>query len=117
MNASNIFNLPSLLPNEEVFESLVSARSISIERIISTGQTTPIGKWYEQERDEWVILLQGEASIAYADDSTIDLAVGDYLLIPALQKHRVAHTSSEPPCIWLAIHFDRDVPSANLTID
>ena len=85
---------------------LVSADNILIERIISSGQTTPEGEWLEQERDEWVILLQGEAELAYSDYSQIRLKTGDYLLIPAHQKHRVSYTSNEPPCIWLAIHSD-----------
>ena len=103
---TNIFDLPSSLPNEELFESLVSAEDILIERIISTGQTTPPGEWYDQDKDEWVILLQGFASIAYADGSQIKLTAGDYLFIPAHRKHRVEYTSSNPPCIWLAIHGD-----------
>ena len=101
---ANIFNLPSSLPNKELFETLASADNILIERIISTGQTTPHGEWYDQDRDEWVILLQGEASLAYADGSKIKLTAGDYLLIPAHQKHRVEYTSSKPPCIWFAVH-------------
>lgn len=100
---TNIFNLPSLT-NKELFESLVSADNILIERIISTGQTTPPGEWYDQDQDEWVILLQGFASLAYDDQTEINLTPGDYLLIPAHQKHRVVYTSSEPPCIWLAVH-------------
>ena len=101
---TNIFDLPSSLPNQELFESLVSADNILIERIISTGQATPPGEWYDQDRDEWVILLQGFASLAYADGTNIKLATGDYLFIPAHQKHRVEYTSSDPPCIWLAVH-------------
>ena len=101
---TNIFDLPSSLPNEELFESLVSTDNILIERIISTGQSTPIGQWYDQDKDEWVILLQGEAALSYADGSQIKLTAGDYLFIPAHQKHRVEYTSSEPPCIWLAVH-------------
>ncbi len=100
----NIFKLPSSLPEQELFETLVCADNILIERIISTGQTTPTGEWYDQEQDEWVILLQGEASLAYADGLQIKLTAGDYLLIPAHQKHRVEYTSSKPPCIWLAVH-------------
>ena len=61
-----------------------------------------LGRFYRA--DEWVILLPGEASLAYADGSKIKLTAGDYLLIPAHQKHRVEYTSSEPPCIWLAVH-------------
>ena len=51
-----------------------------------------------------MILLQGEAELSYADGSTIKLSAGDYIFIPARQKHRVDYTSSEPPCIWLAVH-------------
>jgi cupin 2 domain-containing protein len=103
---ANIFNLPASLPERELFESLISGDRIYLERIISTGQTTPVGEWYDQELDEWVLLLQGEASLSYADGSTVNLRAGDYLFIPAHQKHRVEHTSSQPPCIWLAIHGD-----------
>ena len=103
---TNIFNLPSSLPNKELFESIVSNDNILIERIISTGQTTPLGKWYDQDKDEWVILLQGEAILSYEDGSQIKLSSGDYLFIPAHQKHRVEYTSIEPPCIWLAVHGD-----------
>lgn len=101
---TNIFELPSSLPKKELLESIVSAEDISIERIISTGQTTPPGEWYDQDKDEWVILLQGEAVLAYANGSKIKLTAGDYLFIPAHQKHRVKYTSSTPPCIWLAVH-------------
>ncbi|MEQ9551280.1 MAG: cupin domain-containing protein [Coleofasciculus sp. G3-WIS-01] len=100
----NIFNLPPQLPNEELFEALVCSDSVLIERIISTGQTTPIGEWYDGQQDEWVILLQGEAILAYDDGSRIELKAGDYVLINAHQKHRVELTSSHPPCIWLAVH-------------
>ena len=101
---NNIFNLPSSLPNKEIFESIISTDNLLIERIISTGQSTPPGEWYDQDQDEWVILLQGEATLAYTDGSEIRLTAGDYLFIPNHQKHRVEYTSSEPPCIWLAIH-------------
>ena len=78
---TNIFDLPSSLPNKELFQSIVCADNILIERILSTGQTTPRGKWYDQDQDEWVILLQGEAVLSYADGSQIKLLTGDYLLI------------------------------------
>ncbi|ELS01379.1 cupin domain-containing protein [Xenococcus sp. PCC 7305] len=100
----NIFDFPPSLPNKELFETLASTDNILVERIISTGQTTPSRQWYDQDRDEWVMLLQGKAILAYVDGSQIRLKAGDYLLIPAHQKHRVVYTSSEPPCIWLAIH-------------
>ncbi len=101
---NNICQLPKDLPTQEIFETIISTANIQIERIISTGQTTPPGEWYDQAQDEWVILLQGTASLGYADGREINLKAGDYLIIPAHHKHRVTHTSSEPPCIWLAIH-------------
>ena len=103
---TNIFDLPSSLPNKELFESIVANDNILIERIVSTGQITPPGEWYDQDKDEWVILLQGEAILAYEYGSQIKLTAGNYLLIPAHQKHRVEYTSSNPPCIWLAVHGD-----------
>lgn len=101
---ANIFDLPSSLPNQELFKSLFATENLLIERIVSTGQITPPGEWYDQEQDEWVILLQGEACLTYFDSSEIKLKAGDYIFIQAHQKHRVEYTSSKPPCIWLAIH-------------
>lgn len=102
---TNIFNLPSKLPTTELFETLLTQENVVIERIVSQGQTTPSGKWYDQDKNEWVILLQGKAELSYADNSRIKLTQGDYLYIPAHQKHRVEYTSINPVCIWLAIHF------------
>lgn len=101
---ANLFDFPPVLPCDEVFESLLSSQNILIERIISTGQITPTGQWYDQDKDEWVILLQGEAELSYEDGSRIMLKKGDYVLLNARQKHRVEYTSVNPPCIWLAIH-------------
>jgi cupin 2 domain-containing protein len=101
---TNIFDLPQALTSVELFERLASGDGILIERIISTGQTTPDGQWYDQNTDEWVILLQGEAELSFADGVHQRLEAGDYLLIPAHQKHRVESTSTEPACIWLAVH-------------
>jgi cupin 2 domain-containing protein len=103
--SSSIFALPFPLPQEEIFESFVETPLLRVERILSTGQTTPPGQWYDQERWEWVILLQGEAEIGYEDGRRIRLKPGDYLSIPPHQKHRVEFTSDAPPCIWLAIHY------------
>ena len=99
--AKNIIKEMSL--GHEVFETLVSG-DILIERIISTGQTTPEGEWYDQKKDEWVILLQGEAKLLFEEGSDVKMVKGDYLFIKAHEKHRVIHTSVDPPCIWLAVH-------------
>ena len=99
----NLFRLPDKLPQTEWLEVLEKRAGVRIERIISTGQSSPSGFWYDQTEDEWVALLQGTATLEWADGSLQELAPGDQLLIPAGKKHRVAMTSAEPPCIWLAL--------------
>jgi cupin 2 domain-containing protein len=101
----NIFEFPNQLPAEELFETLLNHDQVVIKRIISTGQVTPAGEWYDQEQHEWLIVVQGSAELSYEDNSRIKLTTGDYLLIPAHQKHRVEYTSTEPPCIWLTVFF------------
>lgn len=118
---ANIFDYPVFneladRPSAEHFEVLAAGKDIRIERIISTGQTTPDGEWYDQRQDEWVILLQGEAKLAYEDGSTRALKSGDYVFIPAHQKHRVEYTSVEPPCVWLAIHADLDATPSDVNM-
>jgi cupin 2 domain-containing protein len=88
----------------EIFKELCSSENILIERIISSGQTTPEGKWLEQDKDEWVILLKGEAVLTFKTGEIFDLSEGDYIFIPANTLHRVDKTSIDPKCIWLAVH-------------
>ncbi|MBA3921510.1 MAG: cupin domain-containing protein [Nostocaceae cyanobacterium] len=102
---ANIFNPPSS-SDQEVFEPLLLGKNILIERIVSTGQITPLGEWYDQHLDEWVMVLQGEATLTYADGTSIQLRAGDYVFLPAHTKHRVEYTSVTPKCIWLAVHGD-----------
>jgi cupin 2 domain-containing protein len=101
---ANLFDLPKLPGTEELFEPLIPDCGVLIERIVSTGQATPVGEWYDQERDEWVALLQGEALLSCEDGRVLALKAGDWVFISAHEKHRVERTSSEPPCIWLAVH-------------
>ncbi len=104
--ATNIWrNLPSGSDGEEVFEEILKAGNVRIERITSNGQISPGNFWYDQPENEWVILLQGEAIIGFTDGVETRLKGGDYLFLPAHQKHRVVHTSREPPCIWLAVFW------------
>lgn len=99
----NIYDSPNSLGTEEFFETLVKG-DVRIERIISFGHTTPADQWYDQESDEWVILLEGNAIVLFEDNVEVSLQNGDYILIKAHEKHRVTFTSSEPACIWLAVH-------------
>lgn len=104
--SGNIFDLTDPLPSEEVFTELVSAKGVKIERIISNGQTTPTGEWYDQDLDEWVVLIQGEAELEYENGDRKRLTGGDYLLIPSHARHRVVFTSTDPPCVWIAVFGD-----------
>ncbi|MDR3176863.1 MAG: cupin domain-containing protein [Desulfovibrio sp.] len=87
---------------DEFFETLLHGNGLRLERIISRGQISPEGFWYDQAEDEWVLVLEGEAEIARADGSVIRLFRGDSLFLPKGMKHRVAYTSD--PCVWLALH-------------
>jgi len=109
---ANLFaELPSTPQPEEIFCELLARPGLKIERIVSTGQASPPGFWYEQPGGEWVALLQGEAGLEFAGKAEIRrLLPGDFLHIPALERHRVAWTSADPPTVWLAIHYGETCP-------
>lgn len=96
--------IPTALPTE-VFETILSADNLRIERIISRGHTTPADEWYDQDEHEWVLILQGAGELTFEDGSTVRLNVGDYLLLPAHQKHRVSWTDPTLETIWLALFY------------
>ncbi|OON88984.1 MULTISPECIES: cupin domain-containing protein [unclassified Pyramidobacter] len=90
----------------ELLDELAAGQGCRVERIVSMGQITPAGQWYDQDGDEWVALLQGKARLLWADGGESALSSGDWLLIPAHVRHRVVYTSAEPPCVWIAVHFE-----------
>ena len=101
----NIFeDLPSDI-SQEVFETLLTADKVRIERITSSGQTTPEGEGYDQSDNEWVMVLRGSARLQFADGTEHTLTPGDTLYLPAHLRHRVTWTDPEEKTIWLAIHF------------
>jgi len=107
LKKKNILELPKYRKfRNEFFENLYSSVNVKIEKIISKGNITPLGKWICQAHDEWVVLLQGKADLRF-ENFTIRLGKGDYLFIPADTKHSIDYTSSKPLCIWLAIHINR----------
>jgi len=91
--------------DREVVDLLCERPGARIERIVSAGQTTQPGQWYDQPGDEWVALLAGRATLRLGDGARVELSAGDWLLIPAHLRHRVEATSADPPCVWLAVHF------------
>jgi len=102
---ANIFsNIPSDIPNE-IVEDLVNTQKLRIERIVSKGQSSPDTGWYDQEENEWVIVLSGFGEIEYSNGDKIMLNQGDYLHIKAHEKHRVIATSTNEATVWLAIFY------------
>ncbi len=91
---------------DEIFETLLARDGVRIERIVSTGQGSPQGFWYDQPQHEFVVLLAGRAGLRFEDEKdVIDLRPGDWLEIEAHRRHRVEWTQADPPTIWLAAHF------------
>jgi cupin 2 domain-containing protein len=102
---SNLFaNLP-VETKDEVFTELLSRPGARIERIVSNGQSTPVDTPFNQDHDEWVLLLRGSASLWVDGDGEHDLHPGDHILIPARRTHRVTRTAKDEPTVWLAVHF------------
>jgi len=102
---ANIFsNIPAELPNE-IFEDLIITEKLRIERIVSNGHSSPESGWYDQNENEWVIVLSGYGVIEYEDGSQVALKEGDYLNIKAHEKHRVIETSPDAATVWLAIFY------------
>lgn len=106
--SGNIFGcVPPDLPTE-LFETLAQKGTVRIERILSHGQATREGEWYDQDQDEWVLLLAGSTGLLFeGEPEPRRLMPGDYLMIPAQRRHRVAWTSPGETTIWLAVHIGR----------
>jgi cupin 2 domain-containing protein len=102
--ANVLTNIPAELP-AELFETLVRTDEVHIERIVSRGHRSPGDGWYDQERDEWVLLLQGAARLAFEGGRVVEMAPGDWLEIRARQRHRVAWTDPQRDTVWLAVHY------------
>ena len=104
---ANLFaDLPASMP-DEVFQVILAAPGIRIERIVSHGHTSPANAgWYDQAEDEWVLLLAGAARVRFEGSAEpVTLGPGDHLHIPAHRRHRVDWTDPNRPTVWLAVHF------------
>jgi cupin 2 domain-containing protein len=103
-----VINLFDDLPrqaDEELSTELLWRKGVRIERIVSTGQSTPVDKPYKQEYDEWVLLVSGSAGLWIEGEGERELRPGDYVLIPSHRSHRVTWTANGEPTVWLAVHF------------
>lgn len=105
MQKLNIFHSVPENLQDELFEKLLQTNNLLIERIVSKGHTSPEEGWYDQDKNEWVIVLSGEAILAFEDEEEIRLRPGGYINIPAHKKHRVKWTDPDTETIWLAVHY------------
>lgn len=100
----NIFDEIIVDKTEEKFFEIFKNETIKVEKIVSNGQKSPENFWYEQEKSEFILLLEGFAILEF-EDKKVELVKGDCLNIEAFQKHRVKFTSLEKPTIWFAVFY------------
>ncbi|GGK45064.1 MULTISPECIES: cupin domain-containing protein [Aliivibrio] len=101
----NLFKeIPNELPSE-IFEDILSTPNIRIERILSHGHSSPEQGWYDQDENEWVLVLSGFGVIEFDDGRVITLNKGDYLNIKAHEKHKVQATAPNETTVWLAVFY------------
>ena len=103
-----VANLLDKLPaakRAEAFTEILSRPGVRIERLVSRGQATPEDEPMAQDRDEWVLLLEGAAGLRVEDSDVVELGPGDHLLIEKGRKHSVAWTAKDRPTVWLAVHL------------
>jgi cupin 2 domain-containing protein len=92
--------------SEEQFTALATGAGVRVERIVSTGQSSPPGHWYDQAEAEWVMVVSGTAELEFEGEAgRRRLSAGDWLTIPPHCRHRVAWTDPVQPTVWLAVHF------------
>ena len=91
---------------EEVFTRLLETPGVRIERIVSTGQASPPGYWYDQPEGEWVLLVSGAAGLLIEGEAEPRiLQTGDWLNLPPHCRHRVEWTATDRTTVWLAVHY------------
>ncbi len=99
----NIFTDHHQASDGEHFLTLFENSSVKIEKIVSHSHSSPAGFWYDQDGDEWVIVLRGTAALEFAEGEIVEMTEGDYVIIPCSVRHRVARTGEDT--VWLAVHL------------
>jgi len=106
VEVENLFEALAADPRDEIITELIATPHLRIERIVSMGQASPPGFWFDQDTAEWVLLLKGSAGLLFEGETAPRaLRPGDHLHIPAHARHRVAWTDLSEPTIWLAVHY------------
>jgi cupin 2 domain-containing protein len=88
----------------EVVTPLLTRPGCRIERIVSHGEASPPGFWYDQDEGEWVAVLAGAARLEF-EDGIVELGPGDAIDLPPHRRHRVAWTAPDRATVWLAVHY------------
>lgn len=101
----NIFDPIPESSQEEIVTDLLSTDGVRIERIVSFGKGSPEGFWYDQDESEWVLLLEGSATLRFEEGEPAHLKPGDHLNIPAGKRHRVEKTAENCRTVWLAVFY------------
>ena len=97
--------IPADIPGE-LFQDILTTGHFKVHRIVSKGHASPEGFWYDQDQNEWVILLKGSAELVFeGNDSIVKLRPGDYVNIPAHVKHRVEWTDPDNETVWIAVMY------------
>jgi cupin 2 domain-containing protein len=106
INSGNLFSNIPIHMDDEVFETILASDKCEIKRIVSKGNQSPLDYWYDQEKNEWVMVLKGAAALKFKNGNKIlKMMPGDFVHIPAHFKHRVEWTDPEIETIWLAVYF------------
>jgi cupin 2 domain-containing protein len=90
-------------PGEENVAPLLAEAGVLVERIASHRAASPDGFWYDQPSTEFVLLVAGEAALGFSDGADRPMRAGDWAILPARCRHRVAWTSDD--ALWLAVHL------------
>lgn len=102
----NLFAELPITAEAEQIVALLTRADLKIERIVSIGQASPPGFWYDQPHGEWVLVLRGEAKLAFEDEpAPRSLKPGDCVDIAPHRRHRVVWTHPSEPTMWLAVHY------------
>ncbi|HDL64476.1 MAG TPA: cupin domain-containing protein [Proteobacteria bacterium] len=98
-------NIPDDLP-DELIEVISEGKGVRIERIVSRVHRSPEGFWYDQDENEFVLLVSGEAELLFEEENeSVRMEAGAYLVIPTHKRHRVAWTAPDRDTVWLAVHY------------
>ena len=102
ITVENIFAEVPESSGPEQFLALFENDSVKIQRIVSQSYSSPADFWYDQDEDEWVMVVRGKATLEFEGGELVRMQAGDYMTIPRHVKHRVQQTG--PETVWLAVH-------------